>query len=220
MLLFWDRFSVSKPLSQIQRRTLLFLQQASYTPSFGGLGLTVGQIAEKEGKLVTDALLDLVVADELQTEFLLLRGRDNPEYTAEILNSPYTIPGLSDGGAHVKFSTSGIYPTDMITWLVRDEGLVTLEEVHYKLSYLPAFFGGFRDRGFIREGAPADIVVYDLENLKALPSEIAHDLPGGDWRRIQKAEGYRWTLVNGEVTLEDGNPTGALPGQLLRHGRG
>ena len=63
-------------------------------------------------------------------------------------------------------------------------------------------------------------MAYDLENLALEPIEIAHDLPGGDWRRIQRAVGYRWVLVNGQLTFEDGNPTGTLPGKLLRHGRG
>ena len=182
-------------------------------------GMKVEDIAVKEGKHVVDALLDLVVADGLQTEFLAERGRDNPQYTAEVLQSLYVIPGVSDGGAHVKFSTGGNYPTEMLTWLVRDEQVVSLEDAHYKLSYLPAFFGGFRDRGFLREGAPADIVVYDLEGLKLLPSEIAEDLPGGEWRRVQRAAGYRWIMVNGQVTFEDGEPTQAMPGELLRHGK-
>ena len=181
-------------------------------------GMTVEAIAEKEGKHIVDALLDLVVADDLKTEFLAQNARDNPEYAAEVLHSPHVIAGLSDGGAHVKFLTFGAYPTDLLTWLVRDEKVLTLEEAHYKLSYLPAHFGGFRDRGFIREGAPADIVVYDLDKLKLLPTETAEDQPGGEWRRIQRAEGYRWTLVNGQVTFEDGQPTGALPGKLLRSG--
>ena len=181
-------------------------------------GMTVEAIAEKEGKHIVDALLDLVVADDLKTEFLAKNARDNPEYAAEVLHSPHVIAGLSDGGAHVKFLTGGSYPTDLLNWLVRDEKVLTLEEAHYKLSYLPAHFGGFRDRGFIREGAPADIVVYDLDKLKLLPTEVAEDQPGGEWRRIQRAEGYRWTLVNGQVTFEDGKPTGVLPGKLLRSG--
>ena len=136
------------------------------------------------------------------------------------MRSPYVLAGASDGGAHVKFTPGGIYPTDMLAWLVRDEGLLSLEEAHFKLSYLNAFASGFRDRGFLSEGAPADIVAYDLDKLALGPLEVVHDLPSGDWRRVQKAEGYRWVLVNGEVTFEDGNPTGALPGRLLRHGRG
>ena len=97
---------------------------------------------------------------------------------------------------------------------------MTPEDAHYKLSYLPAHMGGFQDRGFLREGLAADIVVYDLENLTSTLPEVVHDLPGDEWRRVQKAEGYRWTIVNGEVTFEDGIPTGATPGKLLRHGRG
>ena len=184
------------------------------------IGQSIQEISEKEGKHPIDALMDIIVEDNLQTELFGPSARYNPNYTADIVNSPYSFPGASDGGAHVKFSPGGVYPTDTLTWLVRDEQVVTLEEAHYKMSYLPAFFGGIRDRGFLREGAPADIVVYDLENLALGPIETASDLPGGDWRRIQKAEGYRWILVNGQVTLEDGNPTGALSGKLLRHGSG
>ena len=184
------------------------------------MGLTIGEIAEQEGKHVIDACLDIAVADDLQTEFYNTKAIHNPQHSAEILKSPHCIPGLSDGGAHVKFSVLGNFPTDTLIWLVRDEGLISLEEAHYKLSYLPAFMGGIKDRGFIREGAPADMVVYDLEELKLLPAERVHDLPGGDWRRIQKPEGYRWIMVNGETTFEDGQPTGALPGRVLLHGKG
>jgi N-acyl-D-amino-acid deacylase len=183
-------------------------------------GMSITDIAEKEGKHIVDAVLDLAVADNLQTEFLAMNARDNPQYAAEVLHSPHVIAGLSDGGAHVKFLTFGAYPTDLLIWLVREEQVLSLELAHHKLSYLPAFFGGFRDRGFLREGAPADIVVYDLENLKLLPSETVEDLPGNEWRRIQRSEGYRWTLVNGDITLEDGEPTGAMSGRLLRHGKG
>ena len=103
---------------------------------------------------------------------------------------------------------------------VRDEKTISLEDAHYKLSYLPAHMGGFKDCGAIKENAPADIVVYDLDKLEALPSEVAEDLPGGEWRRIQKSKGYNWILVNGQITFEDGEPTGALPGKFLRNGRG
>ena len=184
-------------------------------------GQTVQQIADQEGKHVIDALLDMVVEDDLTTEFFAdSQGRDVAQYTAEVLDSNHIVAGVSDGGAHVKFLTAGVYPTDMITWLVRDKKVITLEDAHYKLSYLPAHFGGFKDRGAIREGAPADIVVYDLAKLEVLPSEVAEDLPGGEWRRIQKAKGYNWILVNGEVTFEEGEPTGAMPGRLLRNGKG
>jgi N-acyl-D-aspartate/D-glutamate deacylase len=184
-------------------------------------GRRVQQIADAQGKHVVDALLDMVVEEDLATEFFAeTQGRDAAQFTTEVLNSNVVVPGVSDGGAHVKFLTAGIYPTDMLSWLVRDEKTLSLEDAHYKLSYLPAHVGGFKDRGAIRENAPADVVVYDLAKLEVLPSEVAEDLPGGEWRRIQKSKGYNWILVNGEITFEDGVPTGALPGRFLRNGRG
>jgi N-acyl-D-amino-acid deacylase len=185
------------------------------------IGRTVREIAESEGKHVVDAMLDIAIAGDLQVEF---RGGDatssDPDLVAEVVSDPYIIAGISDGGAHTKFFTGGSYTTDLLTWLVRDTGRMTLEEAHYHLSYLPAQAAGFLDRGFLREGAPADIVVYDLARLKRTPEwdyEIAHDFPAGEWRRVQRAEGYRWTIVNGEITFEDGACTGATPGQLLRN---
>ena len=65
-----------------------------------------------------------------------------------------------------------------------------------------------------------DVVVYDAERLACLPTEVVHDLPGGEWRRIQRAQGYRWVLVNGEVTIAEDRETGTHSGRLLRHGAG
>jgi len=188
------------------------------------VGKSVGDIAHEEGKTPLDVLLDLSIAGDLKVEFLQPSMSFNADYNAEIINnSPYTFPGVSDGGAHTKFFTGGAYTTDFLQWLVRDEQKVTLEEAHYRLSALPAHAAGFRDRGILREGAAADVVVYDLDKLKIDPEwvgEIAHDFPGGEWRRVQRAQGYRAIMVNGETTFEYGKCTGATPGKLLRHGRG
>src|SRR5712691_11203643 len=182
-------------------------------------GLSVGQIAEKENKHPIDAMLDLSVADNINTIWAGPVINANVENYREIMASPYTLPGVSDGGAHIKFITPGTYSTDMLTWMVRDGGILSLEEAHYRLSYLTAWAGGITDRGCLREGLAADIIVYDLDNLKILPPEVAHDLPAGEWRRVQKAEGYRWVMVNGEVAFEDGKCTGATSGRLLRGGQ-
>ncbi|MGE0860994.1 MAG: amidohydrolase family protein, partial [Gammaproteobacteria bacterium] len=154
---------------------------------------------------------------DLKTEFYTTIGCSLP-YLAEIVQNDLAILGVSDGGAHTKFFTAGRYPTETLASLVREHGILTLEEAHWKLSAVPARCAGFRDRGTLVEGAPADIVIYDYENLRVLPQEIAHDLPGNEWRRVQRAEGYRYVLVNGEVTIRDDQPTGAAPGKLLRHG--
>ena len=187
------------------------------------VGKSVGQIAEEEGKDVIDAMLDLSIAGELKVEFLGPDRGQNADHMAAMINdSPYTFPGVSDGGAHTKFFTGGAFTTDFLMWLVRDEEKISLEEAHYRLSALPAHAAGFRDRGVLREGSPADVVVYDLEGLDVDPhwvGSIEHDFPGGEWRRIQHAIGYKSIIVNGEVTFEDGKCTGATPGKLLRHGR-
>jgi N-acyl-D-amino-acid deacylase len=187
-------------------------------------GLTVGQVAEQENKNPVEVMLDLSLEGDLQVEFLGPDKGSNAEFMAEMMNeSPYAIPGVSDGGAHTKFFTGGAYSTDFLRWLVRDEGVVTLEEAHYRLSALPAHAAGFRDRGVLREGAAADVVVYDMEELDMDPSwigDVVHDLPGGEWRRVQRAKGYKSIIVNGEETFADGECTGATPGRLLRHGRG
>jgi N-acyl-D-aspartate/D-glutamate deacylase len=190
------------------------------------VGRSLQQIAEAEGKSVVDAMIDISLAADLNVEF---RGStipaQDPRNVAGLINdSLYTFPGVSDGGAHTKFIINGNYTTDFLMWLVRDEKLVTLEEAHYRLSALPAHAAGFRDRGTLREGAPADIVVYDLDGLAFDPpdaaGEVAYDFPGGEWRRVQRARGYKAILVNGETTFEDGQCTGTTPGKLLRGGRG
>ena len=188
------------------------------------VGRSVGEIAEEEGKNHIEVMLDLSLQGDLNVEFLGPDRGSNAEFMAEMMNdSPYAIPGVCDGGAHTKFFTGGSYTTDFLTWLVRDEGVVTLEEAHYRLSNLPAHAAGFRDRGTLREGAAADVLVYDMEELAIDPpwiGEPVHDFPGGEWRRVQRAKGYDAIIVNGEVTFEDGECTGATPGRLLRHGRG
>jgi N-acyl-D-aspartate/D-glutamate deacylase len=188
------------------------------------VGRKVGDIAAEENKLPVDVLLDLTLASELDAEFKCKSfGGINPDMLGEVARSPYVIPGISDGGAHTKFLVGASYPTDLLAWLVRDEKQLTLEDAHWHLSHLPAHIYGLKDRGVIREGAAADIVVYDLDRLGQVPAtefEIAHDFPAGEWRRIQRAAGYRWILVNGEVTFEEGECSKATPGRLLRNGVG
>ncbi len=180
-------------------------------------GLTVAEIAEQESKHVVDAMLD-VVGDRLDTTFVTPWQPIDMKEMKRVANSPFALPGTSDGGAHTKFLTLGTYPTYYLATLVRDNEIMDLEQAHWRLSAYPALAAGFRDRGWLREGAPADIIVYDLDRLEVLPRETVHDMPAGSWRRIQRSAGYEWVLVNGEVTFANGECTSATPGKLLRHG--
>ena len=182
-------------------------------------GLTVGEVAELQNKHVIDVMLDTALAGDLRTQFITPPQQIDMEAMRELANSPFSLPGISDGGAHMKFMTTGRYPTEFLTYLVRENDIMDLEQAHWRLSGYPAMAAGFTDRGVLREGAPADLIVYDYDGLNLLPTERLHDFPAGDWRLSQKAAGYRLTVVNGEITFEDGECTGATPGLLLRHGR-
>ena len=188
------------------------------------VGKSLERIAEEEGKHYLDVMLDLSLMTDLKTEFM----GEGPEFSVDhmagvLTESPYTVPGVSDGGAHTKFFNGGAWPTDLLAWMVRDTKKLTLEQAHYRMSALAAHAGGFKDRGVLREGAAADVVVYDLDELAIDPpwiGEAVYDLPGGEWRRVQHAKGYRHIIVNGEETYNNGENTGATPGRLLRHGKG
>jgi N-acyl-D-amino-acid deacylase len=178
---------------------------------------TIGDIAEQLGKDPVDALLDIAVADGLQATFFSLPANASIDGFRDLMLDPYVIPGVSDGGAHTRFLTAGRYPTETIMRAARDHDILSLEDVHWKLSTLPAYCAGFRDRGTLEEGKAADIVVYDLEGLDMTPIEKVTDFPGGEWRRVQRAIGYRYVLVNGEVTIESDRETGRAAGRLLRN---
>ncbi|MYE10933.1 MAG: amidohydrolase family protein [Gammaproteobacteria bacterium] len=182
-------------------------------------GYTVGEVAARENQHPVDTFLDIALSEDLGTFFTSDAPKTSEAALREVINSPFVLPGLSDGGAHMKFLTTGRYGTDFIGRLVRDMGLMDLEQAHWRLSGYSAMAAGFTDRGFLREGAPADVIVYDYDALRSLPPERIHDFPADDWRLAQKSEGYRLTIVNGQVTFEDGECTGATPGTLLRHGR-
>ncbi len=181
---------------------------------------TVGIIAEKTGKHPVDALLDIVVQDELKTELFTMPPNQSIENLQEMMDNPYVLFGVSDGGAHTKFLTAGRYPTEALIKIVRKHKMMSLEDAHWRLSALPAQLAGFSERGVLKVGAPADVVVYDFENLEVLPTEVVHDLPGDEWRRVQRAKGYRYILINGEVTIENDEQTNTYSGRLLRHGGG
>ncbi|MGI9328403.1 MAG: N-acyl-D-amino-acid deacylase family protein [Pseudomonadales bacterium] len=183
------------------------------------LNRKVADIAEAEGKHIVDVILDAVLTSDFKVEFRGNAYDTSVETTMEVLNNPYVVPGISDGGAHTHFSVQGAYPTDLLEWLVREEGVLSAEKAHYGLSRLPAHMCDLGDRGIIREGAPADLVVYNPETIRRTPSwdtlDKARDLPADEWRLVQRAEGLNYTLVNGQVTFEGLECTGATPGELM-----
>ena len=149
-------------------------------------GWTVTEIAKDRGCHPIDAMLDIAFEDDMKALFVTAPRPTDMEAMKEVANSAFALPGVSDGGAHTKFITLGRYPTEFLTSLVRDNEVMDLEQAHWRLSAYPALAAGFRDRGTIREGAPADIVIYDLEKLEMGETEKAYDYPAGAWRLIRK----------------------------------
>ncbi|MDC0028388.1 amidohydrolase family protein [Gammaproteobacteria bacterium] len=182
-------------------------------------GRTIDEIAKTENKHPIDVLLDISISENLLSRWVTPPQKLDMEGMNKLANFEFSIPGLSDGGAHAKFLTMGCYPTYFLATLCRDHNMMSLEKAHWKLAAYPAQVAGIKDRGHITEGYAADIVVYDLEELEILPMEELHDFPANDWRLVQKPKGYKHIIVNGVVTFtENSECTGETPGHFLRHG--
>jgi N-acyl-D-aspartate/D-glutamate deacylase len=181
-------------------------------------GYTIGEIAAREGKHPIDAMLDLAVAGELQVGFATPMLMTPPQSMKEVATSTVALPGVSDGGAHTKFITTARYATELLGYWVREHEIMPLEQAHWRLSAYPAQAAGLKGRGFLAEGVPADVIVYDPDTIDSLPQERVWDYPEGEWRLIQKAIGYDRIIVNGQTTFIEGECTNATPGRLLRHG--
>jgi N-acyl-D-aspartate/D-glutamate deacylase len=182
------------------------------------VGRTLGDIARERGVHVVDALLDVILAagGRLRYKTPPLIG-SNIDLAVRYLAHPRVIAGGSDGGAHVKSVSMGCWTTYFLIEYVREQQVMSLEEMHYQLSLKPARALGLTDRGEIAVGKVADLVVYDLADLHFDATQYDHvyDMPNGDWRKLARAGGYAGIVVNGVVTHERDKASGATPGQLI-----
>jgi N-acyl-D-aspartate/D-glutamate deacylase len=180
-------------------------------------GKTIGQIATEQSKRIIDAFLDLVVEEKLETGFMQSENNVDDAAMAKILTYPNAIVGLSDGGAHVQFHGGYGYSTRLLAEWVREKHVMSLEQAVRRLTFDSASALGLYDRGLLRPGMAADIVIFDPDTVRPLPETVVHDFPAGGWRMKEPAAGIYMTIVNGQVLIEDGKHTGALPGRVLRN---
>jgi N-acyl-D-amino-acid deacylase len=180
-------------------------------------GKTVGQIAKIQGKGIIDAFLDLVVEENLDTEFLHGEINVDEAAMAQILTYPNALIGLSDGGAHVQFQSGFGFSTRLLAEWVREKQVMSLEQAVRRLTFDSASIFGLYDRGLVRPGLAADLTIFDPNTVRPLPLEVVHDFPTGAKRIKEPAEGIIATVVNGEVLMEGGKHTGVLPGRVLRN---
>jgi N-acyl-D-aspartate/D-glutamate deacylase len=180
-------------------------------------GKTVAELAAEQGKDGVDAFLDLTLADDLENEFTMKSFNNRVDRMAELLNDKSILLGLGDGGAHLDMLCDSGYPTYVLGTWVRERKVLSLEEAVRRMTSDPADFFGIRDRGRLKPGLAADIVIFSEEEVSsgARPERL-YDLPGGAKRMVMRSRGIEYTLVNGEVTWEKGALTGASTGTVLR----
>jgi N-acyl-D-aspartate/D-glutamate deacylase len=185
---------------------------------------SVAAVAEREGRSPQEVVLDwLLERDGKALLFAPLASYVDTDHEAirEMMTHPRTVLGLSDGGAHCGLICDASMPTYLLTHWARDRSRgerIPLElAVHLQTARTAAVYG-FTDRGVIAPGMRADLNLVDLDGLRLHEPEMVFDLPAGGRRLVQRVDGYRTTVVAGQVTFDDGEPTGARPGRLVRFG--
>ena len=195
--------------------------EADYEPD---LARRLDHLADAAGQSIEAYSYDLLLADEGRALFYQpgANYRDgNLDAVRAMLGHPQAVVGLADGGAHYGMICDASFPTSYLARWARDaapDQRIPLPQAVAALTSVPAALAGLADRGRLVVGAKADINLIDLDRLKVHVPTVVHDLPAGGRRMHQRASGYVATVVAGTVTYRDGEPTGALPGRLVRGG--
>jgi N-acyl-D-aspartate/D-glutamate deacylase len=195
----------------------------TYSAANEGLkGRVVADLAKERGQGTFDTLLDIVIDDELRTVLWPLPPDDDREswaLRAEAWDHPLVLIGGSDAGAHLDRMCGAPYTTSFLADALRGRRLVSIERAVQLITQAPAELFGLRDRGLVREGFHADLVVFDADTVATGDVNLVHDLPGGSARLSADSIGIHHVLVNGRATVVDGNSAGDLPGTVLHSGR-
>jgi len=195
----------------------------TYSTANEGLkGRVVADLAERANRGTFDTLLDVVINDELRTVLWPLPSDSDLkswQMRAEAWDHPLVLVGGSDAGAHLDRMCGAPYTTSFLGDSLRGRQLVSLERCVQLMTQAPAQLFGLRDRGELREGYHADVVVFDPETVDTGEVRLVDDLPGGTSRLFADAVGVHRVMVNGTTIVDDGKDTGARPGTVLRSGR-
>ena len=183
------------------------------------IGQSVTELAaQRDGADPLDTFLDVCLSEDLQTNWRTRSSDVARQFIEHVVRTgvetPLVMPGSSDGGAHLASFTGADYTTRLLTDWVPDT--ISLEQAIWRNTLMPATVHGIADRGVLREGAWADVLVIDPDRLKSGDAYLTRDFPSETERYVIDAEGYVASVVNGEVLLEEGQHSGALPGQVLR----
>jgi N-acyl-D-aspartate/D-glutamate deacylase len=177
---------------------------------------TVAEAARARGVDPVELIIDLALETDLAQFFVQTNAPFDHEAVKTVMKHPRTVMAFSDSGAHVSQMSDSSIQTHLLAHWVRDCHDFTLEEAIRMLTLAPARAWGFHDRGLVREGLVADLNVLDPDTVGPAMPSVVHDLPAGERRIKQTAEGFLATLVAGQVVHLRGEHTGALPGRLIR----
>ncbi|HEY4910600.1 MAG TPA: amidohydrolase family protein [Methylomirabilota bacterium] len=184
------------------------------------VGRTVGEVAAALGKDPVDAFFDLALADDLKTRFTVAIMNTDAAAVAEIFTHPIALIGLADAGAHLTLFCEAGQTSRLLGHWVRERKALSLEEAVRRITSMPADVFGFADRGRLRPGLAADLVIFDAGTIAAGEPELIHDLPDGGPRLVQRASGIAWSFVNGGAVIRDGklpdSPGSRGSGRVLR----
>jgi N-acyl-D-aspartate/D-glutamate deacylase len=178
--------------------------------------LTVAEMARQRNIDPVDLMIDLALESDFNQLFIQPLRRYDDDELLTVMRHPATVMTFSDSGAHVSQILDCSIQTHLLGYWVREREAFTLEEGVSMVTGVPARRFQIPERGVLQVGAIADINVFNPKTIGPEMPSIAHDLPGGGMRLKQQAKGFLATMVAGRVTLRDGEPTGAYPGQLIR----
>ena len=179
---------------------------------------SVAEIAAAEGRAPLDVFCDLVLEDDLATQWGVVLMNYDERAVAELIRHPAGLLALSDAGAHVDTLCDQGFTTYLLGHWVRELRALALEEAVRLVTAVPAERYGLHGRGRLAPGYAADLVLFDPARVAMRPTEMVYDLPRGQRRLLQRAEGIVDVLVNGTPVVADGAPTGRRPGRVLRGG--
>jgi N-acyl-D-aspartate/D-glutamate deacylase len=177
---------------------------------------TLAQVATERGVDPVEAMIDLALEADFERYFIQYGLPMAEADVLEAMRHPHCVMTFSDSGAHVSQIADFAVHTQLLAEWVKDKQAMPVEEAVNKITRSLAEAWGFTDRGLLQPGYVADINVIDMNTISPGMPKLLHDLPAGGRRLVQKPEGYRATIIAGQVFMRNGEHTGALPGKLLR----
>ena len=177
---------------------------------------TMGELARQKGVDPVELMIDMALERDMKMFFRQPIANENQDHVLEMIKHPRSVVTFSDSGAHVAQIMDSSLQTHLLSYWVREKQALSLENAVRQITYNTATMWGLHDRGLLREGMAADVVVFDPDTIGARMPEIVHDLPAGAKRLKQTADGIKNTVVNGEIVLTNNEYSGSTSGQLLR----